>query len=335
MGGNRFAVETLRMSAATFEEISCGANGALRTLGFPRVLRVEPLRSKSSHGDIDLLVDADVFNAFGIDAVADALGAARYARNGQNDRTPSFLIETREGVHQLDLTLCAEGTITFNARLLAWGDAGALLSMMARGMGLNLANDALKLRTGDRRQLIKVPMISDFDRALEAMGLDPRPHREGFDNEGEVFEWLASGANFEPDSFALESMTNAGRKRSSSRKMQNAFREYISGLERRWALPEPGDDRGWEAYWKGLYPDVVECEVVLRAGHEAKIRRRSVLDSAEISQVTGLEGNSLRYMIHSLTKDALGQAAISSGDKDLLLERASILRLEMVDECLA
>jgi hypothetical protein len=332
MGGKRFkeygSVRIPADAAMAIEAEVVRKLGAIGIDAYPTVT----FPGKQDYGDLDIVVaEEDLLMHAGLpcddqtpahqarQAIEIVLGATKMKRSGPKDHATSYLIESDYGPFQIDLITHTKSEMQYAKRFYAWGDLGALIAMTARRLGLSSKANGLYVVIGEETDRARIKVVSDYDEALTLMGFDPEIHAKGFETQDDAFAWIASGKNFDPQTYALKNLTGKSRKRAEARPIQIAFREWISkntpatnnkityGMD---------DDGSWDTRnkhdkamlegWKQKFPQIIEEE----ARHYARVEemrktkqeRNDVMSASRVGAKTGLEGKDLNIVLWQMTK---------------------------------
>ena len=330
MGGKRFKDQnTVRVPAVAFEGLQKNICAQLEVVGLePRVPFSMP--GKESHGDIDIIVaeeqlltlapaDAEPKDAAHLARLVlqEVLGAEAMTRSGALDHATSYLVPFEGGLFQLDIITHPLAVIDYAHRFYSWGDAGAMVAMQARALGLRNKAVGLHYVGGSLDRRADLLLISDYDQALELLGLDPAIHAAGFATAEEVYRWLASGKYFNADIFAADRQTAKNRRRSQLRPMIVQFRDWIA-INRpmsRIDAPRQFNEEGlqseaylenrqiWKQRWEALFPEIISFEEELEKKFEQKQNKDAFIAVEKVAESSGLSGESLRILMWQLTKD--------------------------------
>ena len=332
MGGKRFKDQdsvripsdaALIIEKEIVQKLNAIGINAYPTITFP---------GKKDYGDLDIVVaEEDLLMHAGAPCnditpayqarqnIGKLLKAIDLKRNGPKDHATSYLIKTEYGPFQIDLITHTKSEMQYAKRFYAWGDLGALIAMTARRLGLSSKANGLYVVIGEETDRARIKVINDYDEALILMGFDPEIHAKGFKTQEDAFLWIASGKNFDPQTYALENLTGKSRKRAEIRPIQNAFREWISKNK-----PAPNnkitygmdDDGSWITRnkhdkamldkWKQKFPQIIEQEKKhysrVEEMRKTKQARNDIMSALRVSVKTGLKGKDLKILLWQMTK---------------------------------
>ena len=302
---------------------------------------------KESFGDIDIIVAEEHLltlapaNAEPKDAahlarlaVLELLGAVDMARSGPLDHATSYLVPFEKGLFQLDIITHPLAVIDYAHRFYSWGDAGALVAMQARALGLRNKAVGLHYVGGSLDRRTDLLIVSDYDQALGLLGLDPHVHAAGFAKEEAVYTWLASGQYFNADIFCADRQTAKNRKRSALRPMITQFREWLADNQppSRMDVPRQFDKEGqqtdayqqhreiWRRLWEARFPEIIDFEKELERKFDQKQGKQAFIAVEKIANKTGLQGDDLRVLLWQMTKDTEYYDIVSRQDEGSLHE---------------
>lgn len=312
MGGNRFKdAGAVRLSRQAARHHSDRILRALRTVA-PVDGRVEAtgsLRDKQSFGDIDVVANTAYVAGVGDDGIVGAL-AAQYGpgimrhRGDSKDPTMGLLVPTPEGAFHLDVITAAPDAFDFAVRYMSAGDAGILIGGIARQMGCKFGQYGLALLVGHgTRRLGKVVLTTDFDEALEFLGLDPAVHAAGFDNDLDLRAFIMASKWFDPAIYDLARMTNTSRSRALKRPQYVAHVEAFASMEPRGHIwPTRGDEAQMTA-WREIVLERFPHARAAVEGMRAAYRPERRLNGGLIEEMTGVREPVLRHLINAVAKE--------------------------------
>ncbi len=180
------------------------------------------LRSKPDHGDADVILPESMRrdDATTAAAVAREAGLAHIVRRDSKENPILFVgLETPRGLFQVDLIHWADETADFCRRFLSWGDAGSMVGIVAREMGLKFGMDVLRVPVrAPAAPLGSVLLTADFDTALDHLGLDPAAHRDGFDDDAATAAWIGRGRYHDPKLYDPMRTSSDARRRGRARR---------------------------------------------------------------------------------------------------------------------
>lgn len=185
------------------------------------------LRNKETHGDLDIIsnVKKDQLISFFKNAIFHV-----------NSNVISFPFSG----FQVDVTCVPTEQIESSINYCSWGDTSNILGRTAHKMGVSLGHTGLsfwirqslfdcKQNFLDNDNIYeKVILSTDYSKILPLLGYDFERWKAGFDNEEQVFEWIATSKYFNPDIFKFEELNHINRIRNKKRKMYANFVEWVA-----------------------------------------------------------------------------------------------------------
>ncbi|RUS33042.1 hypothetical protein BC938DRAFT_473351 [Jimgerdemannia flammicorona] len=133
---------------------------------------------------------------------------------------------------QIDIVQATLENIDFAVAWMAWGDVGNIVGVVANRMGLMFGFDGLGMRVLSNRHVTRIGQVTltqKFPEALKFLGYDYERWRKGFVGQEDAFEFLVSGAHFEPEMFLRENLSRNSKERSHKRPMFENFLKYVGG----------------------------------------------------------------------------------------------------------
>jgi hypothetical protein len=241
MGGKAFSdlgAETIRVPTERMAPIARAIADALGA-GMVRWPR-----DKADHGDIDLVVSAQLVGHIGDAELARRAGEAAgypYISRRLDVRDPILFVglQLPEGLVQVDLISSPDELLDFATRYLCWGDAGSMIGRLAREMGLTFGQNGLRCP-------VRVPgatkesllLTTSFDEAVRFLGWDPAVHDAGFANDQEIAGFIASGTYFDPKVYEEQRTSSSARRRGKVRKGRSSFIDDVTARMGRFVWPE-------------------------------------------------------------------------------------------------
>lgn len=264
---------------------------------------IRAYRQKNDFGDLDILVDAALFEQVPPEEFV-ALAERVYGRE-----IPCFLnwpvtsigVPLEEGILQVDLVAFPAADFDFAANYYAWNDLGNLMGCVAQMMGVRLKAFGLILNdlkcSGAFESLL---VTKDFDKAIELLGFDSKRWREGFDTIEDIYRFVASGKRFHPDVYKLENRNHEARMRDRKRPVYREFLKWITKHEDELPRYEWNEER--TDYWEEVFEAFPEAKAALEQAWkdlEARRQRKTRLSGHTLSEVTGITGEDLgRFSKH-------------------------------------
>lgn len=199
------------------------------------------IRSKSSFGDIDILIGIDDFkgpiwylggnNLTTTDYILEKFGVRPHV----NDSVYSF---PYKGV-QVDMCFYSREDFHSALNYMAHSDASNLLGRVFHKMGLHFGHTGLSfwIRQGmfdnnvtwsDNDHIYeKVILTKNMEDICEIGGFDYAKWVAGFDTNEEVYRFVAESEYFKKELFAFENLNHINRVRNKKRPMYAAFVEWL------------------------------------------------------------------------------------------------------------
>lgn len=244
MGGHamqQYGVE--RLTKEQYDEVLLAL-----TITLPyKTAAIPSYRAKDSFGDCDLLTTA-TDEAFEKSLSKDFILLGK-KRNGS---VTSYALKYGNfPPFQFDLIKAREDSFKFHYNYLSYNDLGNLIGRVAAAFGFKFAHDGLYIlawysHKGEERSVARVKedgktnehaqirrehlLISDFDKALEFLGFDPKRFGQGFEDIDEILDFVANSKYFCKDFFLFENRNHDQRQRDSKRPTYLKALEYFDTL---------------------------------------------------------------------------------------------------------
>lgn len=225
MGGNALKTTTCRIESINeFEKLVKDIIGILRIELAWDATVIPWYRTKSSFGDVDIIVNSSTAGSNWIDIIKKRFQPRECVRNG-----PVFSFEYKD--FQVDLIQSPAEEFNFALNYFAWNDLGNFIGRTSHRLGFKFGRDGLwyVLRDPDdhTRVIQQILVTRDFFSALEFLGFDRKRFQMGFDTPGEIYSYAMSSDYFDPRQFLLSNRSYASRVRDAKRKMYNGMLKYI------------------------------------------------------------------------------------------------------------
>lgn len=255
MGGNALVeVETKRLSKEDFvhatEKVVRVLNSVIKDANASGLVNithkpheVKAYREKETFGDLDLLVDEQLFEVYTYEQLLidmakefDFVGDLPFKPKEPKDMVFSFGVPdvNEPGVFfQIDLIATKAKYFDFHASYLNWNDLGNLIGVVAsKTRFLKYGHDGLKyyFHDGDH-QFDEVVLTTDWNEALVFLGYDPERYKAGFDTLIDIYEYAGSSKYFNPELYAFEQRNHVQRTRDRKRPTYNGFLKWIEENE--------------------------------------------------------------------------------------------------------
>ncbi len=199
---------------------------------------VKAYKQKETFGDLDLLVDKELFKYISYEDIMEMLklefnyeANLPFKEKDEKDMVFSLgLPSDEDGVFfQLDLIASDKEFYDFHSSYLNWNDLGNLVGVVASSNGfLKYGHDGLVYQFRDGDNLFKkVVLTTNWNTALDFFGYSKERYHEGFDTLEEIYEYAASSKFFTPDLYEFENRNHTQRTRDRKRPTYNGFLKWI------------------------------------------------------------------------------------------------------------
>jgi hypothetical protein len=242
-----------RLSPELYEKLCTQYQAILETL-FDRVVVPRDVPWKTSHGDIDFLVEgirAPITTDQVWPAIQDALRAELILRNGGSTNYAIPHPELPDSHVQLDVELCVGEGTPGSAELFEWtrflkgdGDLLQIIGIIHRSLGLTCNDRGLHVCVSEIEPYNKTQALifltRDPKEVMEFYGFDLERYQAGFTSEDDLFAWVADGRFFSHEIFSNRVEKSKDRARRTKRPM---YQRFVEG----WipTNPDKGADIGW------------------------------------------------------------------------------------------
>jgi len=246
---------------------------------------VKAYRQKETFGDLDLLVDGELFSFVPYEEVMEMLrvefnhtGPLPYKPKDKKDMVMSIGLpsDEKDVYFQLDLIASERDYYKFHSSYLNWNDLGNLVGVVASSNGfLKYGHDGLRYLFRDGDNLFEsVVLTNDWDEALEFFGYSQERYYAGFDNLLEIYEYAASSRYFSPSLYAFENRNHTQRTRDRKRPTYNGFLNWIEEQDALGYFKDkkPMDSDKWKERVYEFFPSFAQTE----KDTWAKLERRKV-----------------------------------------------------------
>lgn len=234
---------------------------------------VKAYRQKETFGDLDLLVDGELFQFVTYDEVMEMLrvefnhtGPLPYKPKDKKDMVMSMGLPSDEAnvYFQLDLIASERNYYQFHSSYLNWNDLGNLVGVVASSNGfLKYGHDGLRYLFRDGDNLFEsVVLTNDWDEALEFFGYSQTRYYAGFDNLELIYQYAASSRYFSPSLYAFENRNHTQRTRDRKRPTYNGFLNWIEQQDATGYFNDkiPMDSDNWKERVYEFFPDFAQIE---------------------------------------------------------------------------
>jgi hypothetical protein len=248
MGGQAFAntptssgkpVQVPRLSPELYKSLCAKYQAILETV-FERVDIPRDVPWKTSHGDIDFLVEgvrAPLTKDQVWAVVQDAIKAELHLKNGPSHNYAVPHPEIPEAHVQVDVGLSVGDGTPESAALFKWtmflnsyGDLLQIIGITHRALGIVCNDQGLYVRIPEiepyNKKQALLFLTRDPDQAMEFYGfLDKDTYWAGFKNEDDMFKWISNSRFFSHETFGKRVEKSNDRARQTKRPMYQRFIE--------------------------------------------------------------------------------------------------------------
>lgn len=328
MGGNALSHTSVRLTKKNYERVADDVVARLKA-AYPRnrVYAIESYRAKADFGDLDVLIESTGYDPH---EAAAALGAVEVVRNGPVTSLGLVVrpevLQLDGNVFQVDLIKTEPEAFEFASFYFRHSDTGNLLGRVSHAMSLALRHDALvfAFRDGDYK-FREIVLTRDWGKALTFLGYDAKRYFEGFEDLGEIFQYVSSTEFFSADIFLLENRNATARVRDRKRPTYNAFLKWCEDRPNLTAFKFPEDKKFWLSRIAEFFP-TFQAEYDQAVADLARQRELKTRFNGDfVSRLTGLRGKELgglmkRFKESFATPEAM-QAFILANDEPALVAR--------------
>lgn len=185
--------------------------------------------SKTSYGDIDILVSEPTSPSITAEYVAQSLGVER-THTISGSTTSSFALpypDFPDNHVQLDFHVCPPSTFRWQVFQQSHGDMWNLLGTTIRPFGLTANDVGLHLRIAEIEQLNRkrslVHLTSEPDAVLELLDLDKEYYGRRFESAEAMYEYVVSCRFFRCETYVRSDLKANDRKRMAQRELYRRF----------------------------------------------------------------------------------------------------------------
>jgi hypothetical protein len=225
-----------RMSPAVYKSLRAKLSPILSQF-YHKVATPPEAPGKTSHGDIDFLVEGPLNTTFTPDDIATAFHAHRHVKNGT---TRSFAVphpEEPDSFVQVDTHVCAEGWLDWECFHQSYADLWQIIGVAHRALGLTANDNGLHVRIEEiedkNRKASMLFLTDDPVQVLRFYGLDVERYERGFEEMEELYEWVTKGRFFSREVLEEREEKANDRQRLKARDM---YRRFIQD----WIPAHPG-----------------------------------------------------------------------------------------------
>lgn len=330
MGGNRFkSIETVRIDVNTHNMIASKTIKLLADFGI-NAEALPYIRNKKSFGDIDLIAKKSQTHQAIKDItdpklaknllhesdenIAKAINAEMHSRQCASDPVLGMLIKSNIGSVNIDLITIEDEVYDFAKAHLSWGDAGSLISVISKEMGIKAGMGGARLSVPSKNGNIYVPISITYPNFLKLIGLDSDKHEEGFNTQEEIHKWVSEGIMFDPRIWDMDRLTSRARNRIRKRPNYMAWIAWLenNNPERNYNWGEQRAQRAgeWLPALLAMFPSAKKS---LELKEEEQRQQKILSDFYNgniVSQISGITGEALGHLMNAIRKDI--------GDKKLM-----------------
>lgn len=185
--------------------------------------------SKSSYGDIDILVSEPTSPSTTAGTIAQTLGVER-THTISGSSTSSFALPYPDflGNHvQLDVHVCPPSTFRWQVFQQSHGDMWNLLGTTIRPFGLTSNDVGLHIRIAEIEQLNRkrslIHLTSEPDAVLELLNLEKESYRRPFESVEAMYEYVVGCRFFRCETYVRSDLKANDRKRMAQRELYRRF----------------------------------------------------------------------------------------------------------------
>lgn len=320
---------TRRYQAEEYEVFKTKVINRLReALPNVRIQAVEAYASKSSYGDLDLLIEdvGDDGTRQRMKDIYQDVGITELIRSKPLSDDSNWAPEVEVwscggfgGELQVDLIFMPTRYYDMSAKYYAFNDLGNLMGRTAASFGLRFGHRGLTytlLDPDNTAELVaKFTLTKDHAEAIAFLGYDPVRYSQGFETLNDMLEYVLSTKHLNPEYFRLENRNYASRIRDKKRPNYRALLALMEskGLEDsreykdRLTYKEEQLKRAEEAFPQfakqraQVLADFREKKLVRKA-ERARVLAR--FTPAKVSQLTGVSGRNVGTLMSVLNEVA-------------------------------
>lgn len=242
MGGNALSKPSVRVDWHGFIEIASRIEQDIPSIY--QVRRVRSHSNKDDFGDGDFLIRKDALKHryVSLDEFKHNLSRqfkiVEFARNGD---ILSCGLPIDEGVFQIDLIFMPDEHYWSAYNYFAYDPAGNLSGKLAHSIGVRYGHEGLFIniresdiggeQTENSHVMEKVILSKDINVINDFLGLWHEKWVKGFDDWGQIFDWIVESEFFDHRLFDLENLRHHDRVRDKKRKSYQAFLKYIKSID--------------------------------------------------------------------------------------------------------
>jgi len=215
--------------------------GCNRPVNRPSILVAPSIRSKETHGDLDIIIgkfeDPDIETYWRCEQDFGVYLEKEFGyKPFKNSNVYSFPYQG----FQVDVTFHPMSDLFMAYDYSSWGDLGNIMGRVFHKMGLHFGHSGLSfwirqglfdnnLQWSDSDHIYeKVILTNNMKEICEIGGFDYERWYEGFNIEENAFRFVVDSKYFHPDLFQLENLNHTNRTRNRKRGMYMRFIEYVN-----------------------------------------------------------------------------------------------------------
>jgi len=295
MGGNALDTKTERLLSADFYRTQQRLSNRLRS-GFSLSEGVDyhfvrPYRSKTSHGDMDVLLRKPAVDRW---KLVNALGPTETHNNGNVVSLDYTSVKGKP--FQLDLVFMRHKWWGMAKAFFAYNDLGNLMGKMARWLGFKYGFQGLRYThyTEDRSvKLGEKNLSTDPKKVFKFLGFRWDRFQEGFENLEDVFDYVLNSKYFHRQAFLPKNLTADQRHRDTKRKTYRLWMEYLDGLPDVDLANRPSKREMKVRAKRFFNTDLSAWEQKLNQEHERRQKAREVFNGNVAMKHFDLQGKEL------------------------------------------
>jgi hypothetical protein len=295
MGGNALDIHTERLLSADFYRTQQKLSNLFsRRFGLSEETDyhfVRPYHSKSSHGDMDVLVRKPAVDKW---KLVNFLGPKETFNNGN---VVSLDYKSVKGtLFQLDLVFMRHKWWEMAKAFFAYNDLGNLMGKVARWIGLKHGFQGVRYThyTEDKSvKLGELAVTTDPETAFELLGFSWDRFEDGFEDLEEVFEYVVDSKYFHRKAFMSENLTADQRHRDTKRKTYQKWMKYLENVPESQNKTRPSKSQVKERVFSMTGVDLNAWETRLEKKHKRREKAREVFNGNVAMNHSNLTGKEL------------------------------------------
>jgi len=226
MGGHALKINTVRKTTYEYNKIQSIIVPILKDRLDTDIQIVKCYHTKTSHGDMDVLIKID--NKFYnkninlVDFIKNTFNPNDIYNNGG---VISFDYEN----FQIDFIPIKESNWNFAVKWFAYDPFSNITGKIAHKKGLKFGWNGLiyPFRNFNGRLSTDILISMDHKKSLEFLGYDYDRYLLGFDTLQDIFDYIVTSKYFDSTIFQMENLNQIDRKRNRKRQTYQQFLEFI------------------------------------------------------------------------------------------------------------